>query len=119
VVPHLGDRSAELVELPIMLWASVMVAKWMSRSFKVPHAGTARLAIGAISLGFLLGAELAMVWIVRNQSVREFLFSRDPIRELAYSLSLTDFPLFSLFSGRTCRGRDLSCASVCGQYSEL
>lgn len=38
VVPHLGTRTAELVETPFMLGVTIVAARWVVRRFAVSHA---------------------------------------------------------------------------------
>ena len=38
VVPHLGERTAELMEMPIMLMVMLVAAQWIVRRLDVPSA---------------------------------------------------------------------------------
>lgn len=50
LVPRLGERWAELLEMPLMALAIVLAARWVVRRFAlVPHAGL-RLAVGGLAL---------------------------------------------------------------------
>ena len=59
LVPQLGVRSAELIELPLMLAASVFAARWNVTRFNVTGPAR-RLGVGGIALGFLLFAEFGV-----------------------------------------------------------
>src|SRR6266550_1863878 len=57
VVPHLGERTAELVEMPIMLGVMMVAAQWIVRRLAVPPTRSSRLGMGGVALGLLLAAE--------------------------------------------------------------
>jgi hypothetical protein len=54
IVPLVGHRTAELLELPLMLIATVFAARWITRRFPEPHHNAARLAIGGIALARMI-----------------------------------------------------------------
>lgn len=94
LVPHLGERHAELLELPLMVVISFLSATWLTPRLSPPHNDAASLAMGFLALSLLLVAELAMVWLVRGQSLPQYLHSRDLVSGTAYALSLGCFALF-------------------------
>lgn len=59
IVPLVGHRTAELLEMPLMLIATVLTARWTIRRFSEPRTSAARLSIGGIALGLMLAGELA------------------------------------------------------------
>ncbi|MBX3318877.1 MAG: hypothetical protein KF890_03280 [Nitrospira sp.] len=59
IVPLVGHRTAELLEMPLMLIATVLAARWTIRRFSEPRTSAARLSIGGIALGLMLAGELA------------------------------------------------------------
>ncbi len=84
VVPAVGTRAAELMEMPIMLVAIILAARWISRRYGDPaHAGRS-LGVGIITLGLVLGAELLVGVLLRHLSLSEVLTQRDPISGSAY-----------------------------------
>jgi hypothetical protein len=89
VVPLIGERSAELAELPVMVAASALFAWRLVRRAKldVLSAGLA----GLLALALLLGAELAVVVGARGVTLREYLAARDPVGGLAYLAALGAF----------------------------
>jgi hypothetical protein len=91
VVPHVGDRAAELFEMPLMLLATVLAARWITRRFPEPHNHTARLAIGGIALGLMLASEMALGIGLRGMTAAEVILNRDPVSGTAYYLSLILF----------------------------
>jgi hypothetical protein len=84
VVPRFGTRSAELMEAPIMLVVTILAARWVFGHLAAPVSLSGRLGIGYIALGFMLAAEFALVRLVRQQSIREYLASRDPVSGAVY-----------------------------------
>jgi hypothetical protein len=91
IVPHVGDRAAELFEMPLMLLTTVLAARWITRRFPEPHNHTARLAIGGIALGLMLAGELAVGIGLRGMTAAEVILNRDPVSGTAYYLSLLLF----------------------------
>ena len=42
IVPHVGTRTAELIETPILILISLLAARWIIRRFAVPPSATER-----------------------------------------------------------------------------
>jgi hypothetical protein len=93
LVPRVGTRTAELLEMPIMLVVTILAARWIVGRFAVPPAVSSRLAVGAIALGLVLTAELTLVLGLRGLSIRQYLAKRDPISGTAYYLMLVLFAI--------------------------
>jgi hypothetical protein len=93
VVPHLGERTAELMEMPIMLGVMIMAARWIVRHLAVPSTWSSRLGMGGVALGFILAAELMLVCWLRGLSLGEYVASRDPVAGAVYLVMLAVFPL--------------------------
>jgi hypothetical protein len=91
VAPHIGHRAAELLEMPLMLIATVFAARWITRRFPEPRNSAARLGIGGIGLGLMLAGELAVGVGLRGMTVAEVILNRDPISGTAYYVSLLLF----------------------------
>ena len=100
VVPQLGMRTAELLEVPIMLIIIVLAARWVVRRFSLPLAVSARLGMGFVALALLLIAEVTLVLWLRGMSIREYLVTRDPISGTAYLIALGIFAVMPLFVAR-------------------
>lgn len=66
--PALGEAGAILVELPIMLAASLAAAVWLIRRFAVPARPVDRLLMGGIALLLLLLAELSLAGALSGQA---------------------------------------------------
>ena len=91
IVPHVGDRAAELLEMPLMLLATVLAARRITRRFPEPPNSLARLAIGGIGLGLMLAGELAVGIGLRGMTAAEVMLNRDPVSGTAYYVSLLLF----------------------------
>ena len=100
LVPVLGVRTAELIEVPVMITASAVIARWIVRRYKVPGELSARLPIGLIGLLLLLIAEFGVAALLLGQSVAEALRNRDPVSGTAYFISLGLFAVMPLLVAR-------------------
>ncbi len=101
LVPRLGVRTAELLEMPLMLAAVFVAARWVQRQFLAERSGRARLVAGFIALALLLSAEVLLGMALRGLTLRETLLGRDPVSGTAYYLSLCAFALMPWFLGRS------------------
>ena len=100
VVPRLGTRTAELIEMPVMILASFFAARWVIRRFPVRPTATGRIAIGIVALVLLLGAEFTFVLWLQGRTISEYLASRDPVAGTAYLLALGVFAVMPLLVHR-------------------
>ena len=91
VVPAVGERAAELAEMPLMIAASVWFAGRFVRRWRLGVA--AALQGGVLALVLLLGAELTLVLGVRGLTLTQYLASRDPVAGAAYLTALCVFML--------------------------
>jgi len=93
VVPRLGTRTAELLEAPFMLVATVVAAQWTVARLAVPSVPSARL-------GILVLAEFGpMLWL-RGLSIRDYLAKRDPVSGTVYYAKLVVFAIMPLLVSR-------------------
>ena len=100
VVPHFGTRTAELMEMPVMIMIICFAARWIVRSLKIPPKLSIRIGMGCIALGLLLTSEFTLVLWLRGLSVTEYLASRDPVSGTAYYMSLAVFAIMPVFAGK-------------------
>ena len=100
VVPRVGERTAELIEAPLMLVVTIVSARWVVRRFAVPPLALQRLAIGLVGLGLLLVAELVVVLLVRGLTLREYIASRDAVSGTVYLALLAIFAVMPLLVRR-------------------
>ena len=57
LVPRLGERVAELIEMPFMFVIIVFAARFIVKRFALPIAAPLRLSVGIVALALLLIAE--------------------------------------------------------------
>jgi len=92
-VPRFGERTAELMEAPLMFVAIVLVARWIARRFGGPNSASSMLAVGGLALALLLATELTMVLSLRGLTLEEYIRNRDPVAGGAYVALLLLFAL--------------------------
>lgn len=105
IVPHLGARTAELIETPIMIAVSFLAARWIVRRLAVPFVLWHRFGMGAIALVLLLAAEFGFVLSLRGISLRVYFATRDPASGTVYYLALVVFAVAPFFVERKHRFR--------------
>ncbi len=91
VVPLVGTRTAELMEMPIMLAVTIVAARWTVLRLSVPMMWSARLEMGCMALVLMLIAEFGFVLWIRGLSIKEYFATRDPVSGAAYYLLLIVF----------------------------
>jgi hypothetical protein len=93
LVPRLGVRVSELIEMPFMLVAVVLAARYVSRRFALPASCGVRLSVGFLALALLVAAELLLTAVLQDQAIGQSIASRDPVSGTAYVLALVLFAL--------------------------
>jgi hypothetical protein len=100
LVPNLGDRVSELIEMPLMLIVIVLAARWINQHLSDVKDSLAHLWIGLGALSLVFVAELGVGVFLRGQSPIEALVNRDPVSGTAYYLMLGAFALMPWFLAR-------------------
>jgi hypothetical protein len=100
LVPRIGARAAELVELPVMLAITWLAAGWVTRRLHVPDGWRARLGMGALATVLMIAAEFSLVLRLRGLTLDEYFATRDPVSGTAYYLALLLLALMPLIVGR-------------------
>lgn len=107
LVPLLGQRISELIELPFMLAAIFISARWIVRRYELRRRSLLALSIGIFAAVLLILVEFSVVLWVRGLTVSDFLATRDPIAAAFYYIAVAIFagmPAFiSLAIGRSDR----------------
>lgn len=89
LVPWLGVRWAELLEMPFMLMVIIAAAQWILKTSPIEEtANRDYLGVGMIALACLLMAETAVGMGLRGMTITQALLDRDPISGTAYYLLL-------------------------------
>lgn len=105
VEPRIGERAAQLAEMPLMLGAIWLAALFVARRVAPDAAPRQRLALGAIAVACIVAADTAVGVHLRGMTVAQALFERDPVAGPAYYASLAFCALAPWLAGRRLRGR--------------
>jgi hypothetical protein len=97
VVPCIGTRTAELMEMPSMLAVTIVAARWTVLHLSVPMMWSARIEMGCIALVLMLIAEFGFVLWIRGLSIKKYFSTRDPVSGAAYYLLLMVFAIMPRF----------------------
>lgn len=100
LVPRLGERIAELIELPFMFVVILMAARFITRKFALPDSTSARLGAGFLALCLSLLAEFLLAAALQDRSLGEYIASRDPVSGSVYLAMLALFSLMPLILAR-------------------
>lgn len=98
LVPRLGARVAELLEMPLMLVVIVLASKQVLRRLDRASGLGAPLAVGLLALGLMIAAELAVAVVLAGRSVADYIVAgRDPVSGAAYIAMLGIFAAMPCF----------------------
>lgn len=103
LVPRLGERYAELLEMPIMLGVIVLGARFIVRRFQLPAQLWLRLQVGMSALMLSVAAELLLATVLQDRTVAQYIASRDPVSGSVYLLLLMVFALMPALLGESSR----------------
>jgi len=91
-VPRYGTRTAELMETPVMLLVIGAASFWIQR--RNPRlSGPSLLAVGSLAFLLMLLAELGVMLATSDQTLVNYVASRDPVSGTVYLASLMVFAL--------------------------
>lgn len=83
VALHVGERLAEMLEIPNVLLATIIGARWVVDRFTLPPLPGIRLSVGLVALMLLLIAEGTVILPLHGLSVTEYLAGQDPVVGMA------------------------------------
>jgi hypothetical protein len=89
LVPRFGARTAELIEMPVMLIVIALASRWIANRANSQNL----LAIGMLALIFMVAAELTVVALTGGGSPIQYIAAKDPVSGVAYLASLIVFSL--------------------------
>jgi hypothetical protein len=98
LVARVGTRTAELLELPLMVGVSFLAARWVTRRWRL-EGRRPWIAVGALALLLLLAAEVALGVVLGGETPAEALLARDPVSGPAYYAALLCFAAFPAILG--------------------
>jgi hypothetical protein len=84
LVPRLGERAAELIEMPFMFVVLWMSARFIIKRYSLPANVSARLGAGFVALGLLVAAEVLLAVALQERTLGEYVASRDPVSGSVY-----------------------------------
>jgi len=96
--PHLGERWAELAEMPMMLVAIFLSARFVVQRFPASRR-VSYLLSGAVALSLLLLMEFSIVLAIRGLTITQYFAERDPVSGSAYALMLVIFAIMPWILG--------------------
>lgn len=79
LTPWLGERWAELLEMPVMFCAIIVASQLVVRKIILHCTRQQAAIVGIGALGLLLIAEVLGIWLLRGERVTEFIANRDPL----------------------------------------
>lgn len=88
LVPRLGERMAELLEMPVMFVVILLAARFLVRRFGLAFSLSESGAAGIVGLALLVGAELSLALLLQDQSLASYIASRDPVSGSVYLVML-------------------------------
>ena len=91
LVPRIGERWAELAEMPIMAVVIFLAAGYILRRFPEIARPGQSLAAGLLALAFSIAAELGLAVLLQDQTLAEFIGSRDKVSGSVYVALLLVF----------------------------
>jgi hypothetical protein len=106
LVPRIGERIAELIEMPFMLVVVWLSARFIIRRFALPTATSVRLGVGMVALGLLVAAEVSLAVVLQGQSLGAYLASRDRVSGSVYLAMLVLLSVMPLILARVQLARE-------------
>ena len=91
LVPRLGERWAELAEMPIMAGVIYFAAGYLLRHFPAIQSPARSLSAGILALLLSVAAELGLSLLLQNRTLSEYISSRDKISGSVYVALLLAF----------------------------
>ena len=97
LVPRIGERWAELAEMPIMAVVIFSSAGYLLRRFPEICTPGRSLVAGFLALLLSVATELALATVLQNRTLAEFISSRDKISGSVYIALLIVFAFMPRF----------------------
>ena len=93
LVPRIGERWAELAEMPVMATVIFVAAGYLLRRFPEIALPGRSLAVGFLALALSISAELGLAVVLQDKTLAEFISSRDKISGSVYIALLLVFAI--------------------------
>ena len=93
LVPRIGERWAELAEMPIMAGVIFFCAGFILKRYPEVRSHWRSLVAGLLAFALMICAELGLAIVLQDQTLREYIASRDKISGSVYLALLVVFAL--------------------------
>ena len=93
LVPRIGERWAELAEMPVMATVIFVAAGYILRRFPEIALPGRSLVVGFLALALSVSAELGLAVVLQDKTLAEFISSRDKISGSVYIALLLVFAI--------------------------
>lgn len=93
IVPRLGERWAELAEMPLMAVVIYWSAGYILKRYPEVGSPGRAVAVGLAALALSVGAELGLAMVIQSQTLADFIASRDKVSGSVYLAMLVVFAL--------------------------
>jgi len=91
IVPRIGQRYAELAEMPLMFAAIFFASRHVLHKYGQKTDSGGLIGIGVIALLLLVGAELLLAVLLAGRGVGEYIASKDKVSGSVYLTMLLVF----------------------------
>lgn len=91
LVPRMGERLAELAEMPLMLVAIFLAAGHVVRRYGGRIGARDWLVVGVLALALMVIAELLLAGVLAGRDIGEYIAARDPVSGSVYLVMLLVF----------------------------
>jgi hypothetical protein len=93
IVPKIGERWAELAEMPIMATVIFISAGYILNRFPEIQTSTRSLIAGFLALALSVCAEIGLAVALQSETLVEYIASRDKVSGAVYLVLLVFFAL--------------------------
>ena len=93
IVPRIGERWAELAEMPVMAAVIFVSAGYVLRKFPTIRLRGLSLVVGFLALALVVCVELGLAVALQSRTLGEYLASRDRVSGSVYLGMLVVFAL--------------------------
>lgn len=93
LVPRIGERWAELAEMPVMAFVIFFAAGYTLRRFPEARTRGRSLVVGMLALALTVLTELGLAVLLQSQTLAEFIGGRDKVSGFVYLALLVVFAL--------------------------
>ena len=100
IVPRIGERYAELAEMPLMFTAIFFASRYVLRKYGQKTDTVGLIAMGAIALLLLVSSELLLAVLLADRGVTEYIASRDKVSGSVYLAMLILYAAMPWLQGR-------------------